>query len=196
MTPSECLTLLELEGSATADQIKRAYRRQAQRIHPDKHGGDDAARRRFIRVSRAYRALMRAARAAESGARVGTCARCREFREVQLGLDGHLRCPDCALRTGHAGRLLPLPVIVIAKCLPTIVLDGVAIYLAVLAWWGGRPVHAAWAVGAGWLGLAALAITCLTVVHCTDARQQALERAIKRAGARGEPAGRPRKRAI
>jgi molecular chaperone DnaJ len=31
-----------VEGTATADQIKRAYRAKANELHPDKTGGDDS----------------------------------------------------------------------------------------------------------------------------------------------------------
>lgn len=46
----------DLGVSAGADQaaIKRAFRRKAQKSHPDKHGGDA---REFDRVARAYRVL-------------------------------------------------------------------------------------------------------------------------------------------
>ncbi len=45
---------LGLSKSATADEIKRAYRKLAMEHHPDKHGGDDA---QFKEVSEAYEVL-------------------------------------------------------------------------------------------------------------------------------------------
>ena len=101
MSPSTCLQLLELEKAASLEDIKRAYRRLAQQVHPDKHGGDHTARMRFIEISNAYRTLMRSARAIERGKKLGVCQVCRAFGEVHLGLDGHKRCPDCVHRSAR-----------------------------------------------------------------------------------------------
>lgn len=45
---------LNVSKSATADEIKRAYRKLAMQHHPDKHGGDDA---KFKEVAEAYEVL-------------------------------------------------------------------------------------------------------------------------------------------
>jgi DnaJ-domain-containing protein 1 len=55
--------LLELADGATADEIKRAYRRLARALHPDVHGSASADEqkelaRRFAAVSAAYRRLV------------------------------------------------------------------------------------------------------------------------------------------
>lgn len=172
MKPSECLRLLELGDSASPQEIKRAYRRLAQRIHPDKHGGTDLARRRFIEISNAYRTLMRAARAASEGKPVGLCRECRSFSELIKGLDGHLRCPDCTLRSTYAGRLLPLPPIVVARCAGTMLLLAIAVYLASLAVQRQSLPVAIGAFLSGFAALVTLAWTCLTIVYCTDARRK------------------------
>ncbi len=175
VTPSECMVLLGLGEAASLDEIKRAYRRLAQQLHPDKHGGDDVARRRFVEVSDAYRTLARAAQAVERGKDVGTCRECGQFGEVASGPDGRPRCRGCVFRP-VGGRLLPFPVLVVAKCVSTFVLLAAGSYLLTAAISTGRQAYAAGAFLAGLLGLAALAHTCVTVVHCLHPRERTVQR--------------------
>ncbi len=49
--------VLGVSKSASADEIKRAYRRLAKQYHPDTAGADAKARARFQEISDAYRAL-------------------------------------------------------------------------------------------------------------------------------------------
>ena len=48
---------LELSRSATADEIKKAYRKKALQFHPDKNPGNAEAEKKFKEVSEAYEVL-------------------------------------------------------------------------------------------------------------------------------------------
>ena len=55
-----CYEILGLRVDAQLPMIKAAYRRLAQRFHPDLNKGDRQAQERFIQVNRAYQVLLRA----------------------------------------------------------------------------------------------------------------------------------------
>lgn len=50
-------SILGIPRSASADDIKKAYRRMSKELHPDKHKGDKAAETKFKEVNEAYEAL-------------------------------------------------------------------------------------------------------------------------------------------
>ncbi len=54
---SDYYDILEVQKTATADEIKKAYRKQALKYHPDKNPGDSAAANKFKEVSEAYEVL-------------------------------------------------------------------------------------------------------------------------------------------
>ena len=54
---SECLRILGLGQTATAQEIHRAYRQFALAFHPDLHGSDPIGRKRFVEIGAAYHRL-------------------------------------------------------------------------------------------------------------------------------------------
>lgn len=182
------MRLLGLSDAASMDEIKHAYRELAQRFHPDKTGGDEDSRTRFIAICRAYRCLMQAARATQEGRRIGACHDCGEFGEVAVSLEGKVCCPRCLLRP-TARRLLPMPALTVVKCMSVVVLLGVSVYLLLMgmATGEGRYAIGAFLAGAGGLGL--LAIICVNVAHCITPLEDA-----SRIGGRRRAGSRPRRR--
>ena len=49
--------ILGLKQSATADEVKKAYRKLSLKFHPDKNGGDDFFTERFKEIQEAYETL-------------------------------------------------------------------------------------------------------------------------------------------
>jgi molecular chaperone DnaJ len=57
MAKSDFYALLEVTREASADDLKKAYRKLAMKYHPDRNPGDKAAESRFKEVSEAYEIL-------------------------------------------------------------------------------------------------------------------------------------------
>lgn len=54
---SDYYSILEIQRSATPEEIKKAYRQKALKYHPDKNPGDAEAEKRFKEISEAYEVL-------------------------------------------------------------------------------------------------------------------------------------------
>ena len=53
----EYYSLLGLQQNASAEEIKKAYRKKAMELHPDRHGGDKVKEAEFKKVNEAYAIL-------------------------------------------------------------------------------------------------------------------------------------------
>lgn len=57
MNNSECYLLLEIDENATNEEIKKAYRRKAHQLHPDKNRDTDTTQE-FQKLNYAYQILI------------------------------------------------------------------------------------------------------------------------------------------
>jgi len=57
MTPKDYYETLEVAKGASADEIKKAYRKKAMKYHPDKNPGDKEAEKKFKEINAAYDVL-------------------------------------------------------------------------------------------------------------------------------------------
>ncbi|HQU00758.1 MAG TPA: DnaJ domain-containing protein, partial [Acidimicrobiales bacterium] len=57
MASANLYEVLEVDASASQEELKKAYRRLARQLHPDANPGDPSAEARFKEVSQAYEIL-------------------------------------------------------------------------------------------------------------------------------------------
>ena len=57
MAKQDYYELLGVQRTASADDLKKAYRKQAMQYHPDRNPGDKAAEHKFKEISEAYDVL-------------------------------------------------------------------------------------------------------------------------------------------
>ena len=54
---SEYYNILGVAKNASAEEIKKAYRKKAMELHPDRHGGDKTKEAEFKKLNEAYSVL-------------------------------------------------------------------------------------------------------------------------------------------
>jgi len=74
---------LAVRADATPEVLRRAYRRAAQRHHPDRSAGDPAAQRRMAEINEAYAVLSHPQRRASYDRWMRACA-AREAADIAL----------------------------------------------------------------------------------------------------------------
>ncbi len=57
MADTEYYDLLEVSSTASAEEIKKAFRKQAMKYHPDRNPGDKVAEQKFKQINEAYEVL-------------------------------------------------------------------------------------------------------------------------------------------
>ncbi len=53
----EFYSILGVSESASPEEIKRAYKKKAMELHPDRHGGDKSKEAEFKKLNEAYSVL-------------------------------------------------------------------------------------------------------------------------------------------
>lgn len=85
MTLAESYRILQLDGSASLDEVKAAFRRLALKLHPDLNQDDPGAHSRFQQVNEAYMILRNAL---EGGAKADPGRASRAYQRASWGSAG------------------------------------------------------------------------------------------------------------
>ena len=160
----ECYRLLELPETATAEEIRAAFRRLARQHHPDTHPRQ-RDNRRFIEVANAYRLLREKLRVRPPDSEWGPCPACGQFSDILVGLDGRKSCADCLLGVTQRSRILPMPFIPFARHLAVLALYGACVFYLFVYLESGKTHHAAISLVCVLLGMIVLAAEVIWIVR-------------------------------
>jgi ribosomal protein L37AE/L43A len=107
--------ILEISKKATQEEIKKAFRRLAQKYHPDRNPGNKEAEIRFKKINDAYQVLSNATERAAYDSSPAECPVCWTYKVVQIHGD-NWRCRHCGCQFDILGA--PLSEIIERAAIP------------------------------------------------------------------------------
>ena len=107
--------VLEIGKGATQEEIRKAFRRLAQKYHPDHNPGNSAAEAEFKRINRAYQVLSRPIERTAYDSSPAECPVCWTHQVTEAAV-GHWRCRHCACQFDVSG--FPLSEIIERAAIP------------------------------------------------------------------------------
>jgi hypothetical protein len=162
ISSADCYRILNLADGADPAEIRAAFRRLARENHPDLNRGPDNVQR-FIKVVVAYRTLQHELDLHPDGSVLRFCPRCGRYAELLDGLDGRAGCAECLLGDTQRRRMLPGPLLVVAKHVSVFGLEGASIALMIAGIAKNDVAYYWMALPCAVVGFLILAITCLVV---------------------------------
>jgi len=97
--------ILEISKNATPEEIKKAFRRLAQKWHPDRNPGNSAAEAKFKKINEAFQVLSNPVERAAYDNSPAECPVCWTYKVIQIS-GNNWRCRRCACQFDTLGILL------------------------------------------------------------------------------------------
>jgi ribosomal protein L37AE/L43A len=94
--------ILGITKEATQEEIKKAFKRLAQKYHPDRNPGNSEAESKFKRINEAYQVLSNAADRAAYNTSLAECPVCWTHELIQTASD-YWRCRHCGCQFDTVG---------------------------------------------------------------------------------------------
>ncbi|HWL94146.1 MAG TPA: J domain-containing protein [Phycisphaerae bacterium] len=120
----DCYEILGLPPGGSPAEIRRAYKRQVFKCHPDRTPGDSGNHAQFCRITAAYAKLRAAGFNCRTRDSEKTCSACGNVEEIMPGMNGFPRCSECLL--DRRRKRLPAPQLRPVRCLAVIGLQALA----------------------------------------------------------------------
>ncbi|MDX2199963.1 MAG: J domain-containing protein [Phycisphaerae bacterium] len=152
---------LGLSPDADLAQLQQAFRELVRKHHPDVNPhirGHD----RFVEIVEAYRVLRERMEHAPDDENWGQCPKCRHYRDLFDPLGNGRCCAECLLSAPYRGRMLPGPVLKLARHLGVIGAYGAAVLFTTQFVATQTPLAAFAAIGLTLFGLGLLAYEVIT----------------------------------
>jgi curved DNA-binding protein CbpA len=97
--------ILEISKNATQEEIKKAFRRLAQKWHPDRNPGNSGAEAKFKKINEAYQVLSNSVERAAYDTSQAECPVCWTHEVIQIS-GNNWRCRYCGCQFDVLGSLL------------------------------------------------------------------------------------------